>query len=205
MKAILAVLGAALVLSGMDAVADEEEIFSGKNQFRKNWMVTGWGGMEGKVNSEVGENKGKSSVEACFGSEVQPYSGITLQVDYGQDQKGNCIPLTDSLKSKGKVVLSLNAGKDREKAKSGPVDLQLTLSFVLQDGQTETISFAQAALPAKLDDKGSTWQSFEIPIEKMVKLAADPSAIVGINRIGIQYIDAPNFGFYVGGCVVTSK
>lgn len=194
---ILAVIGAALPSCAADGDA---VIFSGEDGFRSGWTVTAWGGLEARKDAE-GENGGLAAASVLTEKAV-PFSGVSLRVGYDQNMAAAAIPLDETLRDRGIVVLKVNCGKD-----SSGQALQANLGFLVEGKMKEApqVPLGEFGGPAKLDNDPETWQEIRIPIDRMLAKLPDPTAAEGLLSVGIQYVDAPVSEILVGDCRITTE
>jgi hypothetical protein len=185
------------------AVAEDAVIFSGEDRFRKNWTTSTWGGLE--VREGEGENGG-AAVVTLLTEKTAPWSGLNLHLAFDQSRDGGAIPLDDTLKEGGILVLKLNAGKGPDGQPGGGQALQVSLNLLV-DGKAvpvKALPLARFGLPV-VDTDSSSWEEVRIPLAVLLKTMPDPAAVQGLLGVGVQYVDKPSCEIAIGDCRVAKE
>jgi len=199
-------LAAAVVCAGPARAGEDEVIFSSGEGFRKNWVVTTWGGLEAQVGGG-GENGG-NAVVTVPGDKASPWCGVTLQLAYDQEKASRAIPLDDDLRDRGMVVVRLNCGKDASGQPVGGQALQAGMTFLLGNGEKKSVPpvpLARLGGPARLDGDPDSWEEVRIPVATLLKNLPDPAAATGILGVSFQYVESPSCQILVSDCRLESK
>jgi len=177
-------------------------IYSGKEDFRPNWVITGWGGANTSASSKDGRTPGTGYVSSAIDDKSQPWSGIAFHVAYGQDQSANSIPLTPELNATGAVELYINNGKALAGHESEEIKVKLVVLFMTKDGKQVP---ASTDTFTTLDTDAKSWEAIRVPLATLLAKVPDASIITGVAGVNLQYFETPTSEIRVTDCYLKAK
>lgn len=188
-----AVLVALLPLGAM--AQSTFSVFAPKTGLADGWKTNSWSGPV--VNEIQAATKGTTILEISLKGDAQPYAGVILAASAGSG-----VPLTESLRTTGTVVINFKPGKNAQgEASTISQPLQLALTFLSKEGETVHGGFhTQAAVAAT-----ATGNSVTFTVSSALKGVKAPDQLASISMVRLQYVGAPEVGFNIVDCTIKAE
>lgn len=187
-----------LSLLPLSALADFS-IYSSQNGFADGWKSIAW---SGPVTEEIpGATKDTTALRISLKPEAQAYAGVILTATPGSE-----IELTDKLRQTGTIKITLKLGATAAGAASTvPQPLQVGLSFLTKDGQTQHGKFATQITVTTTSATAAEGQVATVAVPASLEGIKTPELLAKISAVRFQFIDTPVAGFSVLDCTIKTE